>query len=37
VKEAQMALMIGQVKDPVIVDLADYLGASVYKLTKWRA
>ena len=37
VKEAQTALMIGQVTDPVIVDLADYLGAAVYKLTKWRA
>ena len=36
VKEAQTALVIGRVTDPVVVDLADYLGASVYKLTRWR-
>jgi four helix bundle protein len=36
VKEAQMALVMGRVKDPVILDLADYLGASVYKLMRWQ-
>ena len=36
VKEAQTALMIGQVTDPVILDLADYLGGATYKLANWR-
>ena len=35
-KEAQTALLLGRVTDPVIIDLADHLGASVYKLTRWR-
>lgn len=37
VKEAQTALVLGRVADPVINDLADYLGAATYKLTRWRA
>lgn len=37
VKEAQTALLIGQVKDPVILDLADHLGGAVYRLARWRA
>jgi four helix bundle protein len=36
-KEAQAALRIGRVRDPKVLDLADYLGAGIYKLTKWRA
>ena len=36
VKEAQTALAIGRVSDATILDVADYLGASVYKLTTWR-
>lgn len=37
VKEAQMALLMARVKDPQVLDLADYLGASVYRLTRWQA
>ena len=35
--EAQTALRIARVRDPAILDLADYLGAGIYRLTKWRA
>ena len=36
-REAQAALRIGRVQDDRVVDLADYLGAGIYKLTKWHA
>lgn len=36
IKEAQTALLIGQVKDPTVLDLADYLGGAVYRLTRWQ-
>ena len=36
-KEAQTALALGEVKDPVVLDRADYLGAAIYRLTHWRA
>jgi four helix bundle protein len=36
-REAQAALRIGRVQDAKILDLADYMGAAIYKLTKWRA
>ena len=37
VKEAQTALVLGEVRDALVVDRADYLGAAVYRLTRWRA
>ena len=37
VKEAQTALAIGQIRDPVVIDLADHLGAAVYRLTRWQS
>ncbi len=37
VKEAQTVLVMVQLKDPEVTDLADYLGAAVYRLTRWRA
>ena len=36
-REAQTALRIGRVQNPKILDLSDYLGGGIYKLTKWRA
>jgi four helix bundle protein len=36
-REAQTALRLGRVQDATVVDLADYLGAGIYKLTKWHA
>ena len=36
-REAQAALRIARIQDPRVVDLADYLGGGIYKLTKWRA
>lgn len=36
-REAQTALRIGQVQDPRLLDVADYLGAGIFKLTKWKA
>ena len=36
VKEAQTALLLAQVRDARVLDLADHLGASVYKLTRWQ-
>ena len=36
-REAQAALRIGRVQDSKILDLADYMGAGIYKLTQWRA
>ena len=36
-REAQAALKLGRVQDSRILDLADYLGGGIYKLTKWRA
>ena len=36
-REVQAALRIGRVQDGRILDLADYLGGGIYKLTKWRA
>ena len=37
VKEAQTVLIMVQLHDPEVTDLADYLGAAVYRLTRWRA
>ena len=34
-KEAQTALVLGEVKDPTVLDRADYLGAAIYRLTRW--
>ena len=36
-KEAQTALVLGEVRDPMVLDRADYLGAAIYRLTRWRA
>ena len=36
-REAQTALRLARVQDPRVLDLADYLGAGIYKLTKWHA
>ena len=36
-REAQAALRIARVRDAELLDLSDYLGAGIYKLTKWRA
>jgi four helix bundle protein len=36
-REAQVALRLGLVQDPAVLKVADYLGAGIYKLTKWRA
>ena len=36
-REAQAGLRIGRVQDNRVLDLADYLGGGIYKLTKWRA
>ncbi len=36
-KEAQTALVLSDVQDTVVIDLADYLGAATYRLTHWRA
>ena len=35
--EARTALRLGQVRDERILDLADYMGAGIYRLTKWHA
>ena len=37
IKEAQTALILAEVSDPLVKDRADYLGAAIYKLTRWRA
>ena len=36
-REAQAALRIGRVQDSKVLNLADYLGGGIYKLTMWRA
>ena len=36
-REAQTALRLGLVQDARVLDVADHLGAGIYKLTKWRA
>ena len=34
-RESQAVLTLGDVRQPKILDLADHLGASLFKLTRW--
>lgn len=36
-REAQTALRLAAVQHAQVLEVADYLGAGIYKLTKWRA
>ena len=36
-REAQAALRLGKIQDRQVLELSDYMGAGIYKLTQWHA